>query len=214
MERLFSFHFSIDRCHAKKRIDPHLHTGMTFDTFLENEGNRLARSSGNQVAMQPGEAHHPFNPLFIYGDSGVGKTHLLHAIGHKVRQFYPKLQVLYIPMQQLMNEARTARRKRGKLASFFRYYQQIDVLLIDDMQALSDHPDELNLLFDLFRCWVHFGNQLVLASDKPFVEQQTIAEQMFRFKAGLPALITPPDLALSEQIPQAESTTERAKTNP
>ena len=112
------------------RIDPQLNPNYTFSTFIEGECNRLARSAGMSVAVNPGTT--PFNPLYIYGDSGLGKTHIAQSIGHEVLQRHPELQVLYVSMNKFQAQFQTAH-KRGEIPDFIHFYQMIDVLIIDDM---------------------------------------------------------------------------------
>ena len=116
-------------------IDPQLNPGLTFATFIEGECNRLARSAGMSVAVNPG--NNPFNPLYIYGDSGLGKTHIVQAIGHEVRQRHPELQVLYVSMNKFQAQFQTAY-KNGEIPDFIHFYQMIDVLIIDDIQELTE----------------------------------------------------------------------------
>ena len=111
------------------RIDPQLNPNYTFSTFIEGECNRLARSAGMSVAVNPGTT--PFNPLYIYGDSGLGKTHIAQSIGHEVLQRHPELQVLYVSMNKFQAQFQTAH-KRGEIPDFIHFYQMIDVLIIDD----------------------------------------------------------------------------------
>lgn len=203
LKNLFSFQISLDWDHTGKHIDPQLHDRLTFDTLIEGECNRLARSVGKAVAFHPGSS--PLNPLCIYGDSGVGKTHLLHAIGHEVQQLHPDLQVLCIPMQQLMEQVRAARKTWGA-AAFTRFYRQIDVLLIDDMQVLNGHPEEQAAVFNLLENIVLSNKQLVLtASGKSLTELKEIAKQLLtHFRWGISVQLTPPDCGIRERIMQSE----------
>ena len=145
-------------------IDPQLSPALTFSTFIEGECNRLARSAGMSVALNPG--NNPFNPLYIYGNSGLGKTHIVQAIGHEVRQRRPELQVLYVSMNKFQAQFQTAY-KNGEIPDFIHFYQMIDVLLIDDIQELTGKAGTQHAFFNIFNHLQLAGKQLVLTSDKP-----------------------------------------------
>ena len=125
-------------------IDPQLNPNYTFDNHIEGECNRLARSAGMAVAVTPGS--NAFNPLYIYGDSGLGKTHIVQAIGHEVRQRHPELQVLYVSMNKFQAQFQTAY-KNGEITDFIHFYQMIDVLIIDDIQELTGKTGTQNAFF-------------------------------------------------------------------
>ena len=172
-------------------IDPQLNPGLTFATFIEGECNRLARSAGMSVAVNPG--NNPFNPLYIYGDSGLGKTHIVQAIGHEVRQRHPELQVLYVSMNKFQAQFQTAY-KNGEIPDFIHFYQMIDVLIIDDIQELTGKTGTQNAFFNIFNHLQLAGKQLILTSDKPPVELKDIEQRLLtRFKWGLSAQLNTPD---------------------
>ena len=130
----------------KITIDPQLNPNYTFATHIEGECNRLARSAGMTVALTPGSS--PFNPLYIYGDSGLGKTHIVQAIGHDVRERHPELQVLYVSTNKFQAQFQTAY-KNGEITDFIRFYQMIDVLIIDDIITTGSTLRECaRVLFD------------------------------------------------------------------
>lgn len=184
-------------------IDPQLNAGLTFDTFVEGECNRLARSAGMSVAITPGNT--PFNPLYIWGDSGLGKTHIMQAIGHEVRQRHPELQVLYVSMNKFQAQFQTAY-KKGEIPDFIHFYQTIDVLLIDDIQELTGKTGTQNAFFNIFNHLQLAGKQLVLTSDKPPVELKDIEERLLtRFKWGLSAQIGQPDYDTKVKIIRAKA---------
>ena len=183
-------------------IDPQLNAGLTFDTFVEGECNRLARSAGMSVAITPGNT--PFNPLYIWGDSGLGKTHIMQAIGHEVRQRHPELQVLYVSMNKFQAQFQTAY-KKGEIPDFIHFYQTIDVLLIDDIQELTGKTGTQNAFFNIFNHLQLAGKQLVLTSDKPPVELKDIEERLLtRFKWGLTTQIQTPDYQTKIKIIKAK----------
>lgn len=172
-------------------IDPQLNPNYTFDNHIEGECNRLARSAGMAVAVTPGS--NAFNPLYIYGDSGLGKTHIVQAIGHEVRQRHPELQVLYVSMNKFQAQFQTAY-KNGEITDFIHFYQMIDVLIIDDIQELTGKTGTQNAFFNIFNHLQLAGKQLVLTSDKPPVELKDIEQRLLtRFKWGLSALLDTPD---------------------
>ena len=172
-------------------IDPQLNPNYTFDNFIEGECNRLARSAGLAVAVNPGKT--PFNPLYIYGDSGLGKTHIVQAVGMEVRQRHPELQVLYVSMNKFQSQFQNAAIK-GELNDFIHFYQMIDVLIIDDIQELAGKEKTQNAFFNIFNHLQLSGKQLVLTSDKPPVELKDIEQRLLtRFKWGLSAQLQQPD---------------------
>ena len=184
-------------------IDSQLNPNYTFDTFVEGDCNRLARSAGMSVALNPG--NNPFNPLYIYGNSGLGKTHIVQAIGHEVRQRHPELQVLYVSMNKFQAQFQTAY-KNGEIPDFIHFYQMIDVLLIDDIQELTGKTGTQNAFFNIFNHLQLAGKQLVLTSDKPPVELKDIEQRLLtRFKWGLSAQIDTPDRETKVKIIRAKA---------
>ena len=184
-------------------IDPQLNPGLTFGSFIEGECNRLARSAGMSVAVNPGNT--PFNPLYIYGDSGLGKTHVAQAIGHEVRQRHPELQVLYVSMNKFQAQFQTAY-KNGEIPDFIHFYQMIDVLIIDDIQELTGKTGTQNAFFNIFNHLQLAGKQLVLTSDKPPVELKDIEQRLLtRFKWGLSAPMQLPDYDTKLKIIRAKA---------
>ncbi len=172
-------------------IDSQLNPNYTFDSFVEGECNRLARSAGLAVAVNPGNT--PFNPLYIYGDSGLGKTHIVQAIGMEVKQRRLDLQVLYVSMNRFQAQFQNAAIK-GELNDFIHFYQMIDVLIIDDIQELSGKEKTQNAFFNIFN-HLHLSNkQLIITSDKPPVELQDIEQRLItRFKWGMATQLSLPD---------------------
>ena len=175
----------------KRLFDPQLNNKYTFSTHIEGECNRLARSAGRTVALNPGSS--PFNPLYIYGGSGLGKTHIAQAIGHEVRERHPELQVLYVSTNKFMAQYQTAV-KNKEINDFVHFYQMVDVLIIDDIQELSGRAGTQNVFFNIFNHLQMAGKQLILTSDKPPVELADIEQRLLtRFKWGLSAKIDTPD---------------------
>ena len=186
-------------------IDPNLNPGLKFASFIEGDCNRLARSAGMAVAVNPG--NNPFNPLYIYGDSGLGKTHVVQAIGHEIRERHPELRVLYVSMNKFQAQFQRAylSDKKGELNDFINFYQMIDVLIIDDIQELSGKPGTQNVFFNIFNHLHLSGKQLILTSDKPPVELKDIEERLLtRFKWGLTTCIQTPDYETKVKIIRAK----------
>ena len=175
----------------KIMFDPQLNPNYTFENHVEGECNRLARSAGMAVAVTPGT--NAFNPLYIYGDSGLGKTHIVQAIGHEVRQRHPELQVLYVSMNKFQAQFQTAY-KNGEITDFIHFYQMVDVLIIDDIQELTGKVGTQNAFFNIFNHLQLAGKQLILTSDKPPVELKDIEQRLLtHFKWGLSAYLSIPD---------------------
>ena len=184
-------------------IDPQLNPNYTFENHIEGECNRLARSAGMAVAVSPG--NNAFNPLYIYGDSGLGKTHVVQAIGHEVRQRHPELQVLYVSMNKFQAQFQTAY-KNGEITDFIHFYQTIDVLIIDDIQELTGKTGTQNAFFNIFNHLQLAGKQLILTSDKPPVELKDIEQRLLtRFKWGLSAYLSVPDYQTKVKIIRAKA---------
>ncbi len=172
-------------------IDPQLNPNYNFDTFIEGECNRLTRSAGLAVAIDPGRT--PFNPLFIYGDSGLGKTHIAQAIGMEIKQRHPDLKVLYVTTSKFQAQFQNAATK-GELNDFIHFYQMIDALIVDDIQELAGKDKTQNTFFNIFNHLHLSFKQLIITSDKPPVELKDLEQRLItRFKWGLSTQLLPPD---------------------
>lgn len=179
-------------------FDSQLNPELSFANHIEGECNRLARSAGLSISVAPGKTS--FNPLFIYGNSGLGKTHIAQAIGVAIKERDPECKVLYVSSNRFQNQFQTAA-WRGELNDFIQFYQMIDVLIIDDIQELSGKPGTQNIFFNIFSHLRMLGKQLILTSDRPPVELTDIEERLItRFKWGLSAQLTPPDLQTKVEI--------------
>ncbi|MBQ5931983.1 MAG: chromosomal replication initiator protein DnaA [Tidjanibacter sp.] len=180
-------------------IDSQLNPNYTFETFVEGECNRLVRSVGLAVAIEPGK--NAYNPLYIFGDSGLGKTHLAQAIGMEIKQRHPELQVLYVSMNKFQAQYTTAVLNKEP-NDFINFYQMVDVLIIDDIQELSGNKSSTqNAFFNIFNHLHLTGKQLILTSDKRPSELSDINDRLLtRFKWGLAAELTQPDYQTKVKI--------------
>ncbi len=175
----------------KLDIDPRLNPENSFENFIEGECNRLARSAGFAVSKNPGGT--AFNPLLIYGDSGLGKTHLAQAIGIEVKELFPEKTVLYVNANKFQTQFVDAIRNNNK-NDFLHFYQMIAVLIIDDMHEFAGKEKTQDTFFHIFNHLHQSGKQLILTSDKPPVELQGMESRLLsRFKWGLSADLQAPD---------------------
>ncbi len=175
----------------KLDIDPRLNPENNFDNFIEGECNRLARSAGFAVSKNPGGT--AFNPLLVYGESGLGKTHLAQAIGIEVKELFPEKTVLYVNANKFQTQFVDAIRNNNK-NDFLHFYQMIDVLIIDDVHEFAGKEKTQDTFFHIFNHLHQSGKQLILTSDKPPVELQGMESRLLsRFKWGLSADLQAPD---------------------
>jgi chromosomal replication initiator protein len=182
-----------------------LDTKFTFETFVAAWSNRLAHAAAQAVAETPGRS---YNPLFIYGDSGLGKTHLLHAIGNYVTENYPRRKVLYVTTETFMNDFVDSLRTSTTLA-FKRRYRECDVLLIDDVQFMERKEGLQEEFFHTYNDLKGASKQIVLTSDRPPKSIETLEDRLrSRFLSGLITEIDPPDLETRLAILRSKSLSE------
>lgn len=175
----------------KLDIDPQLNPEYTFENFVEGDCNRLARAASQAVAKNPGKT--AFNPLFIYGNSGLGKTHLAQAIGVEVKRNYPDKTVLYVSANKFQTQYTESVRCNTQ-NDFLNFYQMIDVLILDDIQEFAGKTGTQNTFFHIFNHLQQTGKQLILTSDQAPADLQGMEERLLsRFKWGLPADLKAPD---------------------
>src|SRR5579875_1832617 len=168
-----------------------LNPRYTFDSFVIGNGNQFARAAALAVAERPSRA---YNPLFLYGGVGMGKTHLMHAIGHEVKRHNPQAAICYVSSEKFTNEMISSLRY-DRMSSFRDKYRSVDVLLIDDIQFLAQKERMQEELLHTFNALHESMKQIVIASDRPPKELAEIEDRLrSRFEWGLIADIQPPDL--------------------
>lgn len=190
----------------KMKIDPQLNEKYTFEAYIEGDCNRLARSAGVAVAKKPGGT--AFNPLVIYGDVGLGKTHLAHAIGNRILENFEDKSVLYVSSEKFTNLIIQSI-KNNAIDDFVNFYQLIDVLIVDDIQFLANKVKTQEIFFHIFNQLRDNGKQIILTSDRPPKDLDGMQERLIsRFKWGLTADLQAPDLETRMAILQAKTTDE------
>ena len=182
----------------KINIESNLIPHLAFDNFVEGESNKFASTVAKSIAKRPGAT--AFNPLFVHGGVGVGKTHLAHAIGLEVKNNFPEKVVLYLSSEKFIQQFVSAAKAQNK-TDFQNYYQMVDVLIIDDIQFLSGKAATQDSFFHIFDYLHQNGKQIILTSDKAPVDIQDIQERIVsRFKWGLSAEIKSPDFDTRKKI--------------
>lgn len=173
------------------QIDPQLNPNYTFDGFIEGDCNKLARSAGVAVAKKPGGT--AFNPLVVFGQVGLGKTHLAHAIGNEVMRRHDNKTVLYVSSEKFTNQIIESI-KNNAVNDFVNFYQQIDVLIVDDIQFLANKTKTQEIFFHIFNQLHQNGKQIILTSDRPPKDLAGMEDRLIsRFKWGLSADLQIPD---------------------
>jgi chromosomal replication initiator protein len=183
---------------ASQDLDPQLNSRYNFSNFYEGESNKLVKSVSEQIALEPGRT--AFNPLLIFGPSGVGKTHVCNAIGVKIKELYPEKRVLYVSSNLFRLQYTDAVRK-NVTNDFLSFYQSIDVLILDDIHELIGLTKTQEIFFQIFNNLHQLRKQLVLTCDRAPVDLQGMEERLIsRLKWGMTAEIERPDLALRKLI--------------
>ncbi|MBQ4508496.1 MAG: chromosomal replication initiator protein DnaA [Paludibacteraceae bacterium] len=178
--------------------DTQLNPLYTFRTFIAGETNKLARTAGLAIAKDPGKT--VFNPIFIYGGSGVGKTHLANAIGNEVASTMNTQRVLYVSANTFKLQYQEAA-QQNKIPAFLDFYMSVDVLIIDDIQFFSGLKGTQDTFFHIFNYLHQSRKQLILTSDRSPLQLRDVEERLLtRFKWGLPVEIQRPDYALRRDI--------------
>lgn len=179
-------------------LDSQLNPKQTFSNFIEGNSNKLPRSIGQAIAEKPNQQ--TFNPLFIYGPSGVGKTHLVNAIGTRLKELHPEKRVLYLSAH-LFQVQFTDSIRHNTFNDFMHFYQSIDVLIIDDIQEMIGLERTQYAFFHIFNHLRQNGRQIVITSDRPPVSMQGMQDRLLtRFKSGLIAELEKPEVQLRKDI--------------
>ena len=177
----------------KVKINPRLNPVYSFANLVVGECNKMGITAGENISMSPGNT--PFNPLFIFGGSGLGKTHLAQAIGIAVKERFPDLVVLYVTGNEFKTQYMDAVHVLNKLTDFLAYYMRIDVLIVDDIQALLGQGCQ-NAFFNVFNHLHQNHKQLIFTSDRAPVDLKNFEERLLsRFKWGLSVQLSQPDYA-------------------
>ncbi|MEU9009230.1 chromosomal replication initiator protein DnaA [Streptomyces sp. NPDC048479] len=193
--------------------EPHarLNPKYLFDTFVIGASNRFAHAAAVAVAEAPAKA---YNPLFIYGESGLGKTHLLHAIGHYARSLYPGTRVRYVSSEEFTNEFINSIRD-GKGDTFRKRYRDVDILLVDDIQFLASKESTQEEFFHTFNTLHNANKQIVLSSDRPPKQLMTLEDRLRnRFEWGLTTDVQPPELETRIAILRKKAVQEQLNAPP
>ncbi len=182
---------------SPKRDQSRINTTLTFDSFVTGKANQLARAAAIQVANNPGVS---YNPLFLYGGVGLGKTHLVHAIGNQVMADNPNANIRYIHAEQYVRDVVTAYQRKG-FDDFKRYYHSLDVLLIDDIQFFGGKSRTQEEFFYAFEALIAAKKQIIITSDTYPKEITGMDDRLIsRFDSGLTVAIEPPELEMRVAI--------------
>ena len=181
----------VDKASAVVEHKSALNDKFTFDTFVEGKSNQLARAAAVQVADKPGAS---YNPLFLYGDVGLGKTHLMHAVGNEIKARNPKARIVYLHSERFVADMVKAL-QRNDIAKFKKYYRSVDVLLIDDIQFFAGKERSQEEFFHTFNALLEGGQQMILTCDRYPKEIENMEERLTsRFGWGLSMKLEPPEL--------------------
>jgi chromosomal replication initiator protein len=196
----------------KQNFESFLNPRYTFDNFIKGEGNQLARAAAIAIAENPGQTS--FNPLFIYGGVGLGKTHLIQAIGNKIISNFPEKKAIYLSSDVFTVEFVEAIQS-NTVNEFTNFYKNMDALIIDDIQFLIGKEKTQDLFFHIFNTLHQSGRQIILTSDKPPKDLKGLNERLIsRFQWGLTADIQPPDFETRIAILKKKSQIYRITISP
>ncbi len=192
----------------KPKIESNLNGRFTFANFIEGDCNLLARNAAKAVADRPGNT--AFNPLVIHGNVGLGKTHLLQAIGNHVAEKFPRKAVLYVSTDEFTNQIINSIQNNAT-SDLLNFYQHVDVLLVDDIQLLYNRTKTQDIFFNLFNTLRQNNKAVVLTCDRPIKDLNIEERLKSRFMWGLTADLTPPDLETRMAILSAKAFTEEVQ---
>ncbi len=188
----------------RMNINSNLNASYSFDNLIEGDCNRLGKAAGIAIAKKPGST--AFNPFFIYGGPGLGKTHLAQAIGIAIKEQAPDKSVLYVTANRFQTHYMDAVNVKNSLADFMHYYQSMDVLIIDDVQEFAEKPGTQHAFFQIFNYLHQLGKQLIFTSDRAPADLKGLEQRLLsRFKWGLTTELLPPDLDTRIEILRAKS---------
>ena len=188
---------------VQETFDSNLNQKYTFDNYVMGDNNQMARSVAIAVAKQPGQTS--FNPLFIYGDVGLGKTHLIQAVGNEAKTLFPEKRILYVSSEKFTNDFTDAISK-NKTNEFSTFYRSLDILIVDDIQFFSGKEKTQETFFHTFNTLQQQNKQIILSSDKPPKDLKGIPERLVsRFQWGLIADIQHPDFETRTAILKRKS---------
>ena len=188
---------------ARVKVNPRLNPAYCFSNLVEGECNKMGITAGVNISDAPGNT--PFNPLFLFGGPGLGKTHIAQAIGIAIKEKFPELVVLYVTGNEFKTQYMDAVNVRNKLTDFLAYYMKMDVLIVDDIQDLIGQGSQ-NAFFNIFNHLHQSGKQLIFTSDRAPVDLQNFEERLLsRFKWGLSVELSRPDYATRLAMLKARS---------
>ncbi len=183
-------------------FDSFLNPSYVFDNFIEGNYNRMARNAGFATADRPGT--NPYNPFLLYSGSGMGKTHLVHSIGNKVKQLHPSKLVQYVPSEMFISQFINSIGNKTT-DDFLNHYCRLDVLIVDDIQFFAKKGETLKMFFNIFNRLYQSGKQIILTSDRPPAELDDFEDRyLSRFRSGLTADMLQPDYETKMAIIQAK----------
>ena len=185
------------------QVNPHLNPVYNFKNLVVGECNRMGYTAGESISAAPGKT--AFNPLFLFGGPGLGKTHIAQAIGIAIKEKYPEIVVLYVPANRFKTQFMDAAGVKNKLTDFMAFYMKMDVLIMDDIQDLVGQSTQ-NALFNIFNHLHQCGKQLIFTSDRPPVELESFEERLLsRLKWGLSVELQKPDFNTRLEMLQARA---------